>query len=32
MESEAVGLIYAQFPTKYIDMSWDISYVQVDFI
>ncbi|CAK8576636.1 unnamed protein product [Lathyrus sativus] len=31
-ESEAVGLIYAQFPTKDVDMSWDIPSVQVDFI
>ncbi|CAI8616888.1 unnamed protein product [Vicia faba] len=32
MEAEAVGLIYAQFPTKDVDMSWDIPSVQVDFI
>ncbi|GAU42030.1 hypothetical protein TSUD_90640 [Trifolium subterraneum] len=32
MEVEGVGLIYAQFPTKDFDMSWDIPSVQVDFI
>lgn len=31
VETEAVGLIYAQFPTKDVDMSWDIPSVQVDF-
>lgn len=32
IEAEAVGLIYAQFPTKDVDMSWEIPSVQVDFI
>ncbi|KAL5053945.1 hypothetical protein RYX36_034627 [Vicia faba] len=32
MEVEAMSLIYAYFPTKDVDMSWDIPFVQVDFI
>lgn len=32
MEAEAAGLIYAQFPTKDVDMSWNIPSIQVDFI
>jgi hypothetical protein len=31
MEVEGVGLIYAQFPTNDVDMSWGIPSVQVDF-
>ncbi|XP_058735117.1 subtilisin-like protease SBT3.5 isoform X2 [Vicia villosa] len=32
MEAEAAGLIYAQFPTINVDMSWNIPSIQVDFI
>lgn len=32
IEVGGVGLIYAQFPTKDVDLSWGIPSVQVDFI
>lgn len=32
MEVQASGLIFAQFPTKDVALSWSIPYVQVDFV